>query len=400
MAALPYMQLYIADYLADTMHLSTEEHGAYLLLMFNYWQTGRAIPKNRLAKIARVSDSRWAELQIALKEFFEDDGENWIHLRIERDIEAVVTSPRGKKLPSGDSLKGFNGYVYFIKNPASGLIKIGYSKNPWARLSELRRNYGSELSVVATIKTVEKTETTIHSIFEKFRVEGEWFTESECIKAVISAIVAGEIATVEATRSYVDNYGSTATATTNTDPDIDTDLKENPSLRGREILDIQEPQYLQGLNIPIGKFTMHDSWLPSEDWPRLAATWGINLPVPAYLPTELAEFIAFWNSDGKVFTQIQWEQKFARHVVRVRAKQKPQSGGNDNAAVRSEPTASRAVQQIQSAHAEWRRRHGLDGDGNGMAAMAGDGGNLLEPMDAEEWGRAYGPLDSSDRFDD
>ncbi|MFT1617547.1 DUF1376 domain-containing protein [Enterobacter kobei] len=400
MAALPYMQLYIADYLADTMHLSTEEHGAYLLLMFNYWQTGRAIPKNRLAKIARVSDSRWAELQIALKEFFEDDGENWIHLRIERDIEAVVTSPRGKKLPSGDSLKGFNGYVYFIKNPASGLIKIGYSKNPWARLSELRRNYGSELSVVATIKTVEKTETTIHSIFEKFRVEGEWFTESECIKAVISAIVAGEIATVEATRSYVDNYGSTATATTNTDPDIDTDLKENPSLRGREILDIQEPQYLQGLNIPIGKFTMHNSWLPSEDWPRLAATWGINLPVPAYLPTELAEFIAFWNSDGKVFTQIQWEQKFARHVVRVRAKQKPQSGGNDNAAVRSEPTASRAVQQIQSAHAEWRRRHGLDGDGNSMAVVAGDGGNILEPLDAEEWGRAYGPLDSSDRFND
>ncbi|EDR3747109.1 DUF1376 domain-containing protein, partial [Salmonella enterica] len=55
MAALPYMQLYIADYLADTMHLSAEEHGAYLLLMFNYWQTGRAIPKSRLAKIARVT---------------------------------------------------------------------------------------------------------------------------------------------------------------------------------------------------------------------------------------------------------------------------------------------------------------------------------------------------------
>jgi hypothetical protein len=49
--------------------------------------------------------------------------------------------------------------------------------------------------------------------------------------------------------------------------------------------------------------------------------------------------------------------------------------------------ASRAVQQIQSAHAEWRRRNGLDGNGDGMAVMAGDGGNLLKPLDAEEWGR-------------
>ncbi|MDF3789060.1 DUF1376 domain-containing protein, partial [Enterobacter hormaechei] len=59
MAALPYMQLYIADYLADTMHLSTEEHGAYLLLMFNYWQTGGPIPKNPLYTIAQLSSDRW-----------------------------------------------------------------------------------------------------------------------------------------------------------------------------------------------------------------------------------------------------------------------------------------------------------------------------------------------------
>lgn len=70
MAALPYMQLYIADYLADTMHLSAEEHGAYLLLMFNYWQTGKPIPKNRLAKIARLTNERWADVEPSLQEFF------------------------------------------------------------------------------------------------------------------------------------------------------------------------------------------------------------------------------------------------------------------------------------------------------------------------------------------
>ncbi|EFJ8778064.1 DUF1376 domain-containing protein [Escherichia coli] len=89
MAALPYMQLYIADYLADTMHLSAEEHGAYLLLMFNYWQTGKPIPKNRLAKIARLTNERWADVEPSLQEFFCDNGEEWMHLRIEEDLASV-----------------------------------------------------------------------------------------------------------------------------------------------------------------------------------------------------------------------------------------------------------------------------------------------------------------------
>ncbi|WP_258089856.1 YdaU family protein [Serratia liquefaciens] len=89
MAALPYMQFYVADYLADTMHLSTEEHGAYLLLIFNYWQTGKPLPKNRLAGIARLSNDRWTDVERSLSEFFIDDGNAWVHQRIERDLISV-----------------------------------------------------------------------------------------------------------------------------------------------------------------------------------------------------------------------------------------------------------------------------------------------------------------------
>ncbi|QGH64181.1 YdaU family protein [Serratia proteamaculans] len=89
MAALPYMQFYVADYLADTMHLSTEEHGAYLLLIFNYWQTGKPLPKNRLAGIARLSNDRWTDVERSLNEFFIDDGNVWVHQRIERDLLSV-----------------------------------------------------------------------------------------------------------------------------------------------------------------------------------------------------------------------------------------------------------------------------------------------------------------------
>lgn len=89
MAALPYMQLYVADYLADTQHLTTEEHGAYLLLLFSYWQTGKALRSDRLAPVARLSNERWNDVKETLREFFFEDGNQWIHFRVEADLEAV-----------------------------------------------------------------------------------------------------------------------------------------------------------------------------------------------------------------------------------------------------------------------------------------------------------------------
>ncbi|WP_112205431.1 DnaT-like ssDNA-binding domain-containing protein [Kluyvera cryocrescens] len=176
----------------------------------------------------------------------------------------------------------------------------------------------------------------------------------------------------------------------------------NPSLYAHKGNVVQEPRYLQGLDIPIGKFTMHDLWLPSQDWPRLAATWGMALPEPAYMPAELAEFTAYWKSEGKVFTQVQWEQKFARSVINARAKskQQPATGGNGNARIQPVNTASRAVQQIQEARELWEKQRGLAGGGYGMAAMDGHGGDILEPVDPEERGRALGYVDCPDWIDE
>jgi uncharacterized protein YdaU (DUF1376 family) len=96
MAALPYMQLYVADYLADTAHLSTIEHGAYLLLIFNYWQRGESFKakdeqtlNKRLASVARLSEHEWVNVKETLEEFFEISEFEWKHSRIERDLEQV-----------------------------------------------------------------------------------------------------------------------------------------------------------------------------------------------------------------------------------------------------------------------------------------------------------------------
>lgn len=103
MAALPYMQLYVADYLADTMHLTVEEHGAYLLLIMNYWQTGKPIKQKRIQAITRINNERLTDVTETLQEFFNvDDSGVWHHSRIEADLKKVKSksikaSEAGKK---------------------------------------------------------------------------------------------------------------------------------------------------------------------------------------------------------------------------------------------------------------------------------------------------------------
>ncbi len=92
MAALPYMQFCVSEYLADTTSLNTAElNGAYLLLLFDYWQTGEALPNDPeyLAAIARVSNDRWTTVAIRLQRFFDITPETWVHHRMEVDLEEV-----------------------------------------------------------------------------------------------------------------------------------------------------------------------------------------------------------------------------------------------------------------------------------------------------------------------
>lgn len=82
--SLPYMPLYVADYLQDTGHLSALEHGVYLLLIMHYWSNG-GLPNDdrRLARIARVNLKQWLRVRQTVADFFDRD---WTHVRIDVEL--------------------------------------------------------------------------------------------------------------------------------------------------------------------------------------------------------------------------------------------------------------------------------------------------------------------------
>jgi uncharacterized protein YdaU (DUF1376 family) len=81
------MPLYVGDYLGDTGHLSTVEHGAYLLLMMHYWRKGELPDDDKqLAAITKMPLRQWLASRDTLQAFFHD---GWQHKRIDGELSRM-----------------------------------------------------------------------------------------------------------------------------------------------------------------------------------------------------------------------------------------------------------------------------------------------------------------------
>ena len=97
-----------------------------------------------------------------------------------------------------DGVAPHHGYCYFIGEPDGDLVKIGYSKNPTHRLSQLRAEHSPDLRLLAKCFGGYTREGAYHAQFAHLRYKGEWFTVTDEIKAEIERLNSNQIDGVSA----------------------------------------------------------------------------------------------------------------------------------------------------------------------------------------------------------
>lgn len=73
--------------------------------------------------------------------------------------------------------------VYFVLARSAELVKIGYAKDAWARLSSMQVGSPDELLLFGVIDTYlpRQLEQDLHERFAAERVRGEWFRMTDAL---------------------------------------------------------------------------------------------------------------------------------------------------------------------------------------------------------------------------
>lgn len=95
-----FYPFYVGDYRKDTARLSCEQHGAYRLLIDEYWVAGPLPDDDEvLARIVGLEVRRWRSHRSVVLAFFKLKGGLWRHKRIDAELSKART--RSAKAKAG-----------------------------------------------------------------------------------------------------------------------------------------------------------------------------------------------------------------------------------------------------------------------------------------------------------
>ncbi len=137
MATNPFLQLYPGDYLAKTLHLTTIEHGAYLLLIMAAWgrkDCGLPDDDQFLARTVGLSTRKWKAIRPTIIEFWEVKDGYLYNVRLLKDRKALQkrsqtfseSGAKGAAVKKAKSLKSNNaggGPASISDKPGSSILE-------------------------------------------------------------------------------------------------------------------------------------------------------------------------------------------------------------------------------------------------------------------------------------
>jgi uncharacterized protein YdaU (DUF1376 family) len=178
------MPLYVGDYLGDTGHLTTAQHGAYLLLMMHYWRKGELPDCDRqLAKITKLPLRTWCDYRPVLQNFFYD---GWKHKRIDAELERMM------RVSEKRAIAGQKGGL------GSALSRMKLENAPRGR--PVPRAIASICSSPATA-SVDHSHSHSHQILSSDVVAGKKVDGPSTAKASKAIPVSAELAALMARKS-------------------------------------------------------------------------------------------------------------------------------------------------------------------------------------------------------
>ena len=101
----------------------------------------------------------------------------------EHEAERKREYRRGAAKPAASTV----GYVYYAGDSDAARVKIGYSKNPWTRVAEMRTAL-PKMQLLAVEPGDTLLESSRHAQFAVYRIEREWFSLSTEIESFIRSV--------------------------------------------------------------------------------------------------------------------------------------------------------------------------------------------------------------------
>jgi len=105
----PWMPLFNGDLLANTLHLSAQEFGAYMLLIIHAWEKSATVKVADAQRIARVDNRHWGKVRDTLAPFFDPPGglqgsaTEVVHRRVAKEL-AIAGEMSNKRKAAAEQM--------------------------------------------------------------------------------------------------------------------------------------------------------------------------------------------------------------------------------------------------------------------------------------------------------